>query len=799
MQIHPLELPTQTFVYFLTANVSSADRFSSADRASNEVRLQTHRIVGAVESKSRANPQWVKRKDGQVAKAKTGFCANPERMTSQSAEATSGIALGSVRMQWMQWACRRCGAAIPLVCLAAALISLVVACAGEPENPTPSDSPVLETGPVERETPDSPDPATSTANLPPPGLRAELGFSPDVHFDTHLTLQIDLEAVRHPSDGGGKAWMASARRADGRDRPLQIEDFGRFEIIYQAGPLGIEVGGQLHFQVSSFWDWDPPQTVDPAARGYTEVRTDAAGVKLELDWYGSQLLTIVIGGRKLEAGEQIEITYGAGPIGAKVDSFAERGAEFWLAVDGDGDGIRKFVDNPPRVDILPADAAELLVFMPTSLHPGESFDAVISFVDQVGNAGVSFEGRVELQVPAGIELPKTVVFAASDAGRKTVSGVARSSGVYRIEAQALATGAPESQILYRIANPILVEAGIPHVRWADLHGHTQLSDGTGTPDDYFRYAREIAGLDIVALTDHDHWGYQFLDAHPHMWQLIRDAVKRHHQPGRFITLLGYEWTSWLHGHRHVLYFEDRGEVLSSLDPRYETPAQLWDALRGQPALTFAHHSAGGPVATNWSYRPDPILEPITEIVSIHGSSEAADSPQGIYNPVPGNFVRDVLGLGYRLGFIGSGDSHDGHPGNAHIAAGGGAGLAAILSDELSRKSVLEALRARRTYATNGPRIWLEVSIDGQPMGSTLAANPAGETTPQTLRIRVIADGPISQIELIRSGSISTLDAGEKLDWSLEREIPRLAPGEFHYVRVSMQSGGLAWSSPIFAD
>lgn len=696
---------------------------------------------------------------------------------------------------------RGCGAATRLVCITVALFSLAAtaACSGEPEEPAPSDSPVLATGSETGETPAPPEPEDLAAKPSPPGLRNELGFSPDVHFDTHLTMREDLEAIRHPSDGGGKAWMASSGPADGSDRPLQAEDYGRFEIVYEAGSLGIEVGGQLHFQVSSFWDWDPPQTVDPEGRGYTEVRTDAAGVELELDWYGSQLLTISIGGRKLEAGERIEITYGAGPVGAKVDSFAERGAGFWLAVDGNGDGVRKFVDNPPRVDIAPAGAAQLLVFMPTSLRPGESFAAVISIVDHLGNAGVPFDGRVELQVPAGIELPKTVVFTASDAGRKIVSGVARRAGVYRIEAQALATGAPESQTLYRIANPILVEAGIPHVRWADLHGHSQLSDGTGTPDDYFSYAREIAGLDIAALTDHDHWGYQFLDAHPRMWQLIRDAVKRHHQPGLFITLLGYEWTSWLHGHRHVLYFEDRGEVYSSLDPRYETPAQLWDALRGQPALTFAHHSAGGPVATNWSYPPDPILEPITEVVSIHGSSEAADSPQAIYSPVPGNFVRDVLGLGYRLGFIGSGDSHDGHPGNAHIAMGSGAGLAAILSEELSRKGVLEALRARRTYATNGPRVWLEVSIDGQPMGSTLAADPGGGTTTQTLRIRVIGDGPISRVELIRSGSVSTLDAEEQLDWSLEREIPRLAAGEFHYVRVSFQSGGLAWSSPIFAD
>jgi hypothetical protein len=38
-----------------------------------------------------------------------------------------------------------------------------------------------------------------------------------------------------------------------------------------------------------------------------------------------------------------------------------------------------------------------------------------------------------------------------------------------------------------------------------------------------------------------------------------------------------------------------------------------------------------------------------------------------------------------------------------------------------------------------------------------------------------------------------------LSLSLERKIPRLAPGEFHYVRILQEDGGMAWSSPIFAD
>ena len=177
-----------------------------------------------------------------------------------------------------------------------------------------------------------------------------------------------------------------------------------------------------------------------------------------------------------------------------------------------------------------------------------------------------------------------------------------------------------------------------------------------------------------------------------------------------MTLLGYEWTNWIFGHRHVLYFGGEGEVLSSVDRRFDHPQAALGWLRGQPAMTFAHHSAGGPVATDWRIAPDPVLEPLTEIVSVHGSSEAPDSPFPIYRPLAGNFVRDVLDDGYRLGFVGGGDGHDGHPGLTHLASPQMGGLAAILAEDLTRESILEAMRARRVYATNGPRIVLRVTL-----------------------------------------------------------------------------------------
>ena len=460
-------------------------------------------------------------------------------------------------------------------------------------------------------------------------------------------------------------------------------------------------------------------------------------------------------------------------------------------MDGDGDGVRRFLVDSPTIDVRAGRPAQLEAILPSIARPGEPFELNLAVLDAQGNAGVEFEGELVLTSdPPDLELPQSVRLSRANGGLARVVGVAPSGGVVRVGVAGAGLAAE--------SNPLVVSEGGPRILWGDLHGHSNLSDGTGTPEDYYRYARDVAALDVAALTDHDHWGILRLDAHPEMWEEIREQTEGFHEPGRFVTVLGYEWTSWIQGHRHVLYFDGEGEVLSSIDPEYESPLQLWKALEGRPALTFAHHSAGGPIPTNWDIPPDPQLEPLTEIVSVHGSSEALDSPLPIYSPVQGNFVRDVLDRGYRFGFIGSGDSHDGHPGLVHLASPSG-GLAAILAEERTREAVLEALRARRTYATNGPRIVLRCALGEHPMGSAVAV-PEGGSLDLSLFVRVVSPGPLERLDLVRSGALVDSVGLEGLrDVALQRELEDLGPGEYLYVRAVQEGGGAAWSSPFYLE
>lgn len=624
----------------------------------------------------------------------------------------------------------------------------------------------------------------------------------------------DLEAVRHPSDGGGRALIEEdgAPLAPGTCATLGFGQPGSWQLQFEVGEHGIAKGGSIFLMPEPYWGWSTPQVRFAEGAGYTTVETDAAGVQFELVSLGSSsagLLQARVLDAPLEAGAIVRFHYGAGPAGVRGDRYAERGSRLWFAVDGDGDGVRKVVEDSPCVDVLPGPASRMAVHIPSSGSVGESLRVTIAMLDLAGNRATDFVGEVQLSCSTTarvLDLPDTVTLTPDHQGcvTLTVPVAAATDEVVRISAVA-------ADMARASSNPMLLDGRAVRVLWADLHGHSGFSDGTGPPEDYFRYARDVAALDIVALTDHDHFGVLFLDQHPEMWDEIRAQVKAFHEPGRFVTLLGYEWTSWIHGHRHVIWFEEDGEIYSSLDPATETPRQLWSALAGRDVLTFAHHSAGNPIPNNWSFAPDPVLEPVTEVMSVHGSSEAPDSPSRVQGARPGYYVRDALDRGYKLGFIGSGDSHDGHPGLAHLGpsygwqAGtsrraermGTGGVAAIIAEDLTRASVLKAIRARSVYATSGPRIILFADVAGHRLGSTVsAAELAAETT---LTLEVHGTAAIERIDVIRSGDVVASLPLSEHDALVSLPLPDLGTGEYVYVRVLQSDGALAWSSPLYVE
>ncbi|MHA1906341.1 MAG: hypothetical protein ACW98Y_03525, partial [Candidatus Thorarchaeota archaeon] len=98
------------------------------------------------------------------------------------------------------------------------------------------------------------------------------------------------------------------------------------------------------------------------------------------------------------------------------------------------------------------------------------------------------------------------------------------------------------------SNPVVVDdyaASAPRIYWGDLHGHSAVSDGSGTPEESYFIGRYVSRLDYMALTDHgEHFTvFDRSKANTPEWEYYKQATTNAYAPGEFVSLFGAEWTS----------------------------------------------------------------------------------------------------------------------------------------------------------------------------------------------------------------------------------------------------------------
>jgi len=338
------------------------------------------------------------------------------------------------------------------------------------------------------------------------------------------------------------------------------------------------------------------------------------------------------------------------------------------------------------------------------------------------------------------------------------------------------------------SNPIDVTVTEPARRllWGDLHCHTENSgDGSGEVDALYRYARDVSRLDFCACSDHVGTGYP-----QDQWRTIQEAAQRFNEPGRFVSILGYEWSTAPHGDKNVYFAHDFESIRV---PQSGQPEDLWPILAGVDCIVIPHHPAYpvGLRGTDWT-RIDPSLVPVVEMCSAHGVGEYLGNPRpyGSNKPMgpslPGGFAQDALARGLRLGFMCSSDDHSAHAGKVGF-------LAAVYADSFDREGILNAFRARRCYGTTGARMLIDVSADGQPMGSLLET-----ATPPHLTVHVQGTAPLARVEVVSDRKVCYTAQPTGLACSFGYTPEKLDGAQtYYYVRVTQSDGEFGWSSPIF--
>jgi hypothetical protein len=543
--------------------------------------------------------------------------------------------------------------------------------------------------------------------------------------------------------------------------PFVAGAYAELVLVYTAGTFGIDDTGMLKVSWRTTSDFSKPQFDKPDAPNFTTVEA-SNGAKLEV-WFDrlnirpyANTLLIRIGRGYLRAGDTLTIWMGDrrwGSPGLRLQTNVEKNVELLTSVDAFA--TYEFCELPkqPAFDLVAGPATKWKAIVPSLAVVGEPFRLAIVAEDMWGNPTEDAAATLKLQSTRPLEgLPDNITIAKGDGPRVIEHLVAAEPGDFDL------TVAADDRIVAQ-ANPLRVVSVAPlRCYWADLHGQSGETIGMGSAEDYFRYARDKAFIDMVGHQGND---FQITDA---FWEKLNELTARFDQPGKFVCLPGYEWSgnTGMGGDRNI-FFRREGRPIrrsshilvqgeTSTNAIY-TADKLFEALTGEDCRVIAH--VGGRYA-DVKYAHDGHLERSVEVHSSWGTFEW--------------ILHDAFEKGFRVGVVCHSDDHKGRPGATMPGAstfGAIGGLSCYFMPELSRDALFEALRKRRHYGTTGTRLFLDVrgkfDQDVTGFSEDPKLGPAKEfpvreammgdiirpkTVPMKVAVEVIGTAPLERVDVL---------------------------------------------------
>ncbi len=288
----------------------------------------------------------------------------------------------------------------------------------------------------------------------------------------------------------------------------------------------------------------------------------------------------------------------------------------------------------------------------------------------------------------------------------------------------------------------------------EVHTHTAESDGMGTPLEAMISARDAAGMDFFAVTEHS--SYLIDDKYREQIKL----ANRLNSPGKFAALYGWEMT-WSHpnglwGHMNLIGCKD---VILNKDDFSLGMFYEWIEKHGGVGM-FNHpgYSWGN---FNEYKIPAEISNRNVALAEIKGPAYERE-------------YQHMLKKGYRVSPVYNEDNHAGTWGIANDWFG------FALAPYLSRENILDAFRKRRTYSTSDKTLKLKYSINGKWMGEEIDYS---DNLSVKVELSTDLETGIGRIQLIGIGGIvvSEINAGLRRQYNWEFTVPAEYP--YYYVRI----------------
>lgn len=315
-----------------------------------------------------------------------------------------------------------------------------------------------------------------------------------------------------------------------------------------------------------------------------------------------------------------------------------------------------------------------------------------------------------------------------------------------------------------------------------LHNHSALSGGWGSPGEIYEKSAQEEHMDFFALTDHSDsfvgGEAGVIDADGSSlspsWAEGKQAAKAAASPD-FAPIFGFEMT-WgkAHGLGHINTFGtsgwQTGNQLSSLE-------NYLNILERVPGSVNQFNHPGTAYGTFDGFRDySPRYDRLMQLMEVFG--EPGTEYLSEY------FM--ALDAGWHLAPTAGSFCYDPDFGNARTV---------ILAQALSESSLLQALRQRRTYATQDADLRLEFQLNGTDMGGFTAK---ADTMELTAQFQDETDGAVGKVEVLTIHG-RVLAAQEITESAGEMTLTLPGGYPYYLLRVTQADGDVAISAPVWAE
>lgn len=328
--------------------------------------------------------------------------------------------------------------------------------------------------------------------------------------------------------------------------------------------------------------------------------------------------------------------------------------------------------------------------------------------------------------------------------------------------------------------------------FGQLHSHTTNSDGTGSPDEAFNYAKNIAKVDFLAVTDHSNSfdnaaASSMADGSKSIEWGSGHATADSYTDSSFVGIYAYEMT-WSNGTGHINTFNTPGFETRDNQIYKNTDGlqQYYNVLKQYPASISQFNHPGttfGDFNDFTGY--DPSIDQQITLIEV-GNGEGAVRSSGYFPSYV--YYTHALDKGWHLAPTNNQDNHLGHWGNANTAR------TVILAPGLSRDNIYDAMKNRHCYATEDNNLRIKYTLNGAIMGSILPQKP------DQVDIKVDLEDPDNEA----LGTVSIIASGGRVVASKELIANKdsiefiLAPDySYYYIRVDEADKDIAVTAPVW--